>query len=57
MFAADGAVPESSQSGTPQGEGKSKLIAPYKTVDNIVESVIVEFFFFKYSSLHTRRDA
>lgn len=45
MFAADGAVPESSQSGTPQGEGKSKLIAPYKTVDNIVELVIVEFFF------------
>lgn len=33
MFAADGAVPESSQSGTPQGEGKSKLIAPCKTVD------------------------
>lgn len=24
MFAADGAVPESSQSGTPQGEGESK---------------------------------
>lgn len=49
MFAADGAVPESSQSGTPQGEGKYKLNAPYRQLtiaDKLLLFIPIFFSFF-----------